>query len=110
MSHFLFSLGDDPPIHLGRAPRDECTGVDVTCGGCAPFVNRHIISRENTVFELKIGPSGNERGYQAITGEDTGMDNNTSSLLLVVVLPTFMCWCMHIHTFKYTHTRTTQAK
>ena len=62
------STADDDPIHLGRAAQDQCSGVELVCGGCMPFENERIIARENTTFQARIGPSGNERGYMGITG------------------------------------------
>ena len=62
------STADDDPIYFGRAAQDQCSGVELVCGGCMPFENESIIARENTTFQARIGPSGNERGYMGITG------------------------------------------
>ena len=62
------STGTDDPIHLGREPQDQCVGVQFVCESCIPFENERIIAREDTTFQARIGPSGNERGYMGITG------------------------------------------
>ena len=70
-SRSLFNYtATDAPIHLGRTPRDECRGVELVCSSCQPFVNEQIIARESTTFQARIGPSGNERGYMGITGNN----------------------------------------
>ena len=33
-------------------------------------MNERIIARDDATFRAQIGPSGNERGYMAITGID----------------------------------------
>ena len=68
---FLFLLLEsvmDKPIFLGRAPMDECTSVELMCQQCDPFPSGRIITRQDTTFEVVIGPSANPRGYTAITG------------------------------------------
>ena len=60
-------VGDDP-IHLGRAPEDQCNNTQLVCQSCMPFENERIIALEDTTFQARIGPSGNERGYMGITG------------------------------------------
>ena len=60
----------DPPIQLGRTPQDQCSGTQLVCRGCQPFVNERITARVNATFLAQIGPSGNERGYMSITGID----------------------------------------
>ena len=62
------SIATDDPIHLGREPQDQCVGVQFVCESCIPFENERIIAREDTTFQARIGPSGNERGYMGITG------------------------------------------
>ena len=59
----------DEPIFLGRAPMDECSGVELMCQQCEPFPIDRIIARQDTMFEVVIGPSANPRGYTAITGQ-----------------------------------------
>ena len=58
----------DDPIHLGRAPLDECAGVQLMCQQCDPFPAQQIVAREDTTFTAVIGPSANPRGYTGITG------------------------------------------
>ena len=58
----------DDPIHLGRAPLDECAGVQLMCQQCDPFPAQRIVVREDTTFTAVIGPSANPRGYTGITG------------------------------------------
>ena len=58
----------DDPIHLRREPQDQCVGIKFICDSCIPFENRNITAREDTTFQARIGPSGNERGYVGITG------------------------------------------
>ena len=64
------STAGDPPIQLGRTPQDQCSGTQLVCRGCQPFLNERIIARDNATFLAQIGPSGNERGYMSITGID----------------------------------------
>ena len=59
----------DEPIFLGRAPLDECTGVELMCQQCDAFPSERIVARQDATFEVVIGPSANPRGYTAITGE-----------------------------------------
>ena len=56
------------PIHLGRTPDDECT-TPITCTSCPPFEATSMELQENATLRVSIGPSGQERGYMAITGE-----------------------------------------
>ena len=58
----------DDPIHLGRAPLDECAGVELMCQQCDPFPAQQIVAREDSTFTAVIGPSANPRGYTGITG------------------------------------------
>jgi len=66
--YYIFFIANDDPIHLGRDPNNQCIGVQFVCENCIPFENERIIAREDTTFQARIGPSGNERGYMAITG------------------------------------------
>ena len=69
MSHVLMFIVGDDPIHLGRDPNDQCNNTQPMCQPrCMPFQNELIIAREDTTFQARIGPSGNERGYMGITG------------------------------------------
>ena len=61
----------DDPIHLGRAPLDECAGVPLMCQQCDPFPAQQIVARVDTTFTAVIGPSANPRGYTGITGIET---------------------------------------
>ena len=62
---------NDDPIYLERPPLDECGGVELMCQQCDPFPSDRIITRQDTTFEVVIGPSANPRGYTAITGAMT---------------------------------------
>ena len=66
--YFSSSTGTDDPIHFGREPQNQCVGVPFVCESCIPFENEIITAREDTTFQARIGPSGNERGYMGITG------------------------------------------
>lgn len=63
----------DAPIHLGREPMNECTGVQLMCQQCDPFPRNRFIAREDTTFTVVIGPSANPRGYTAITGKSDNL-------------------------------------
>ena len=63
------NAGTDAPIHFGRTPRDDCAGIQPDCRrNCPSFRNERIIADENVPLQVRIGPSGNERGYMGITG------------------------------------------
>ena len=70
-SHYLSIIlaASDAPIHFGRTPQDECTGVKLQCEQCAPFPSSRFEALEDTTFVAVIGPAANPRGYTAITGE-----------------------------------------
>ena len=78
-----------PPIHLGRAPLDECSGVELMCQQCDPFPSEKFTVREDATFVAVIGPAANPRGYTAITGQyvDTTPLTNFSQLQLILVQP-----------------------
>ena len=58
----------DPPIHFGRKPRNEC-GAPVQCGQCTETFEAAVIEAlDDATFNVVIGPSGADRGYEAITG------------------------------------------
>ena len=59
----------DPPLHLGRASSSDC--VPLQCSSCDPYQNQRIEAPSNTTFVAQIGPSGDQRGYMGITGEET---------------------------------------
>ena len=61
-------IATDDPIHLGRDPMNECTGVELMCQQCDPFEPDRIILREDATLVAVIGPSANPRGYTGITG------------------------------------------
>ena len=61
----------DAPIHLGRAPLDECAGVELTCQECDPFPASRFVATEDTTFVAVIGPAANPRGYTALTSKFT---------------------------------------
>jgi len=103
----------DPPIHLGRTPQDQCTGIQLTCRGCQPFVNEQIVARNGATFLAQIGPSGNERGYMAITG--LAALNFYLLISLNKIFGMYGIWCarclwgitFHIHMhIIYPHTQT----
>lgn len=62
----------DPPIHLGREPLDECQNTPITCESCPPFAPMIPQPRDGLVYEARIGPSGSDRGYMALTGNYCG--------------------------------------
>ena len=70
----------DPPLHLGRASSSDC--VPLQCSFCEPFQNERIEASSSTTFVAHIGPSGDSRGYMAITGEETNplISNSNQSL------------------------------
>ena len=70
MLHYIIniSIANDDPIHLGRDPVNECTGVELMCQQCDPFLPDRIILREDATLKAVIGPSANPRGYTGITG------------------------------------------
>ncbi len=55
-------------VNFGRDPIDECVNVDLVCDSCPPYQNQQFIERQNATFLVRVGPSGNERGYMGITG------------------------------------------
>ena len=61
--------GSDAPIHLGREPMNECEGVQLECRQCDAFPSNRFVARNDTTFDVVIGPSANPRGYTAITGK-----------------------------------------
>ena len=64
----LLHVGGDPPVQFNRAPRNQCS-KQPQCGGCTdPFQPAVIEALNDTTFTVKIGPSGANRGYEAITG------------------------------------------
>lgn len=63
----LFSTVGDPPLALGRPPRHQCAGF-LQCMACDPFPGMSIVAPKGRSFNFKMGPSGLERGYVAITG------------------------------------------
>ena len=64
-----YLTADDDPIHLGRTPELDCNG-GLVCPDCPPFKETVFdASGRNETFVAKIGPPGNERGYQAIASE-----------------------------------------
>ena len=81
----------DPPIHLGRAPQDQCTGIQLACRACQPFVNERIVARNDATFLAQIGPSGNERGYMAITG--LAALNSYLLIFLDKIFGLYDIWC-----------------
>ena len=68
MTSCTFTAGD-APIHLGRTPLDECTGVELQCAECDPFPSSRFLALEDATYVVVIGPAANPRGYTAITGE-----------------------------------------
>ncbi len=72
MIHYPLSLyaASDPPIHFGTTPVNMCPR-EVQYRQCSePFEAAVIEALESTVFPVSIGPSGADRGYEAITGEN----------------------------------------
>ena len=61
-------VGTDRPIHLGRDGSNDC--VALQCSSCDPFQNDRIVASSSTTFVARIGPSGDQRGYIGITGEE----------------------------------------
>ena len=72
-------IGDDAPLHLGRASSKSCTPL--SCFTCPPYQNQRITANSNATFIARIGPSGDQRGYMAITGEDVPIINSLTSKL-----------------------------
>ena len=68
-THLLSRVGGDAPLHLGRASSSDC--VSLRCSSCPPYQNQKITAPSSQTFVARIGPSGDERGYMAITGEAT---------------------------------------
>ncbi|XP_064398528.1 protein Skeletor, isoforms B/C-like [Halichondria panicea] len=67
--HFKRASASDPPIHFGRTPVNMCPR-EVQCRQCSePFEAAVIEALEDTIFSVSIGPSGADRGYEAITGQ-----------------------------------------
>ena len=71
--------------------------VSLACQSCSPFTNNMIIAREDTAFDVVIGPSGNERGYMGITGNKhiTDKYNVVSRIMFLFFIPR-SCWLGYI--------------
>ena len=67
--HFTRSGFDTAPIHLGRAPLNECAGRTLSCQSCPAFEALTTLPEDGNIFRATIGPSGSDRGYMAFTGE-----------------------------------------
>ena len=72
-----FCADGDDPIHLGRSSSSDCAAL--TCSSCRAYKNQQITALTSTTFVARIGPSGNERGYIAITRE-TPLINSSSCI------------------------------
>ncbi|XP_064399010.1 mucin-2-like isoform X2 [Halichondria panicea] len=67
--HFKRASATDPPIHFGRTPQNQCRR-EVQCQQCSESFEAAVFEAlENTTFSVTIGPSGADRGYEAIAGQ-----------------------------------------
>ena len=64
----LHHVATTAPLFLGRPNENGCT-QPIQCMSCDPFKETRLVFKSNTTFLVNIGPSGQERGYMAITGE-----------------------------------------
>lgn len=67
----LSTTGNSLPLHFGRDPLNECYQVPIVCELCDPFAATTLQSTEDHTFSVRIGPSGSDRGYMALTGKAT---------------------------------------
>ncbi len=67
--HFKRATADDPPVHFGRTPADECSSEPLNCNECNAFSSKSIVALDDETFVAQIGPPAGDRGYMGITGE-----------------------------------------
>ena len=78
---------NDPPVHFGRSPVNNCPQAVRCRKSCDPFTAKRIVALQDETFVARIGPSGGERGYSGITGtvihgcKDSSILNDDSSIL-----------------------------
>ena len=101
-THLLSRVGGDAPLHLGRASSSDC--VALRCSSCPPYQNQKITAPSSQTFVARIGPSGDERGYMAITGEATPLITSSYQTYTTHTYTRTISDVHNTHLHTYTHT------